>query len=172
MTGKHVILLLLALLLAACASAIPKEIRQGAQENFTLNEIREEPGRFIGEKVLWGGRILSSEIRQEGTIFEVLKLPLNNQDRPRDVDQSEGRFLVISPDYLDTAIYDQGREITVVGDIGEVRTRPLGEITYTYPVVKAQKVHLWEKRTETTTRHHYYPSHLYGPPYWRYPYWW
>jgi len=158
-----------------CATIIkPHDLRDmGADRAIGLSQVVKNPEAYKGKIVLWGGEIIRTANKKEGTLIEVLQLPLDRSDRPKDVDTSEGRFLVLHPDYLDVAIYRPKRDVALVGEIQGVKTLPLGEIEYVYPFLKAKTIHLWELRPETTKIYHEYPPYPYRYPYWwGYPYWW
>jgi outer membrane lipoprotein len=166
-------LYVLMILTISCAPAIPRELREVASRELTLREVQEHPQAHAGKNVLWGGRILRTENRKEGTLMEILKLPLTGADRPRQVDRSQGRFLFLYPGYLDKAVYSEGREVTVVGRIRGVENRLLDQIEYSYPFIEGRTVHLWEERMERHGRYEYPPPY-WGHPYWgrRHPLWW
>jgi len=160
---------------SGCAPIIkPHDLSDlGADKEIALSQVVQDPEAYKGRMVLWGGEILRSANKKEGTVFEVLQLPLDKSDRPKDVDASEGRFLVVNPAYLDVAIYRPKREVTVVGEIQDVKTLPLGEIEYAYPYLRAKKIHLWEARPETIKVYHEYSSVPWRYTYWSgYPFWW
>ena len=159
----------LGLFISGCVSSISKEIRSQVDFSVRLNDVREDPENYLDKMVLWAGVIVSAENLKEGTLIEIVQKPTNSEKRPRNVDQSEGRFLALHEGYLDVAIYAEDREVTVAGNIKETRKRPLGEIEYAYPVIYAKEIHLWPVRSEKT-RYIYpawhYPSWYYCP-YWR-----
>jgi len=101
-------------ILFSCAPIIPPELKKEIMPNITISQVQKNPQLFKGKIVMWGGKILKGINKEEGTLFEVLALPLNRKGRPKQVDKSEGRFLVLYKDYLDVAIYAKGREITVM----------------------------------------------------------
>jgi outer membrane lipoprotein len=105
--------------------------------------------------------IISSVNLKEGTMIEVLQKPADTRGKPKDVDESEGRFLALHPGYLDVAIYNRGRKVTVAGEVEGKKIQRLGEIEYTYPLISAKEIHLWpvEKKDRV-----YYPR-------WYAPYW-
>jgi len=161
------VLLSLIMIFSGCTHVISRDLRRNIREKTTIHEVMKDPDIYEGKMVLWGGKILMSINRKEGTLIEVLQLPLDSSDRPKDVDTSGGRFLVLYPGYLDVVIYRQGREITVAGKIKGIRKLPLGEIKYVYPLLKAEEIHLWKIKPEKIRVYHEYPPY----PYW-YPYWW
>lgn len=154
-----------------CAPPISKQLREQVSEELTLKVVLKDPDAHKGETVLWSGVIISSVNLKEGTMIEVLQRPADMQGRPKDVDESEGRFLALYPAYLDVAIYNGGRKVTVAGEVKGKKIQPLGEIDYAYPLIGAKEIHMWPSKKEE--RVFYYPYY----PYWHYPwlygpYWW
>ena len=148
-------------LISGCATPISREIRSQVDFSVRLNDVRKNPGNYLDKMVLWAGVIVSAENLKEGTLIEIVQKPTTVEKRPRNVDLSDGRFMALHEGYLDVAIYAEGREVTVAGNIKEVRNRPLGEIEYVYPVIHAKEIHLWPVRSEKTR--YIYPA-------WHYPY--
>jgi len=168
-----ILLLLSLMIVSACAPIIPQQLKREITEKITIHDVVTNPDALKRKMILWGGKIIRAVNEKEGTLIEVLQLPLDRSQRPKDVDASEGRFLVLYPGYLDVAIYRPGREITVVGEVYGIRKLSLGEIEYEYPFIKARKIHLWKVRPETIKLYHEYPPYpCWGPYLWGYPYWW
>ncbi|MBW2647282.1 MAG: Slp/YeaY family lipoprotein [Deltaproteobacteria bacterium] len=153
--------------LTGCAPVISKEIRDRVSEELTLSEVAKNPEAYKGTTVLWSGLIISAINLQEGTMIEVLQKPADVRGKPKDVDYSEGRFLVIDPRYLDVAIYTQGRMVTVAGEVQGKKIQDLGEMKYTYPLVSAKEIYLWPEERE---ERYYYPYPYWDYPWWHYPY--
>jgi len=160
-----------------CAPVISKPLREQVAKGLTLSEVLKSPEVYKGKIILWSGVIINSVNLKEGTMIEVLQKPADRQGKPKDVDQSEGRFLVLYPDYLDVAIYRRGRKVTVAGEIQGKRIQPLGEIDYIYPLISAKEIHLWPVEKEER----FYPYPCWHYPWWYgpfwywgpwYPYWW
>jgi outer membrane lipoprotein len=155
--------------LTGCAPAISKQLRQQVAKELTLKMVLKDPEAYKGKTILWSGLIINSVNLKEGTLIEVLQKPADMQEKPRDVDKSEGRFLALYSSYLDVAIYRQGRKVTVAGDVQEKKIQRLGEIEYTYPLIAAKEIHLWPVEKEQRV---YYPHPYWHYPRWYYPYWW
>ena len=147
--GKYPFLVISAILgvliVTGCAHVISEELRGQVTPELTFKEVIRDPVKYKGEMVLWGGVIISSTNTKEGTLIEVLEKPLGIRGQPKDVDVSEGRFLILHPEYLDCRIYGKGRKITVVGEISGQKTLALDEIDYTYPLISAKEMHLWKR---------------------------
>lgn len=158
---------------AGCAPAISKAVRAQVDRSLSFAQVLQAPGEYGGKTVLWGGDVLSTLNRKDGTLVEVLQKPLDYENRPKDVDASGGRFLAFYGGYLDPAIYAEGRQVTVAGPILGQEVRPLGQIEYAYPLVRAVEIHLWPKRAKEPT--YFYPDPFWYDPWWRWgrhPYWW
>jgi outer membrane lipoprotein len=168
-------------LIAACAPPVaPPELMRQVDPKLTLAQVREHPQALKGKMVLWGGRIIRTVNKPQGTLIEVLQLALDYQDRPKTGYDSEGRFIVAMPGFLDPEIYHKNREVTVVGQVQGVERLPVGEVQYDYVLLRGKQAKLWPRRPEVMWG---YPppgtlDPLWGPvgpgPYWFYgPYrWW
>jgi outer membrane lipoprotein len=147
---------------AACAPGNLKRIKSEIDEEITYEAVIMTPEAVVDKLVLWGGVIIGAKNTKDGTMLEILQKPIDMETRPRNVDQSDGRFLALHDGYLDVAIYAEGREVTVAGTIKGKKTLPLGEIEYDYPLIATREVYLWPERK----REFFYP-----PPHWYYPGW-
>ncbi len=132
--------------LSGCAygtRAISEDLKVQITPGVTFREVIRDPGLSIGKRVLWGGTIVRTTVTERGTILEILQKPLDHRDRPLRTDESEGRFLIERINaFLDPAIYKEGREVTVIGEITEERRLPLGEMVYAYPYLVSSHIHL------------------------------
>jgi outer membrane lipoprotein len=150
----------LSLALMGCASVVPKDFEATADRTLALADIWARPEAFRGRTMILGGEILQVTPKPSGTEVEVLERPLGQRDRPERTDASQGRFLVMMEGFLDPAVYRAGREVTVVGDVEGVTARPIGEVTYTFPVLRGRYLYLWPMREPVVYE-----------PVWPYPYW-
>jgi len=169
-------LLLLSTLLGACASQVPRPIRE-APLGPTLEMVRGHVQQYIGTDVRWGGSIVKVENRPAETVLEIVARPLQDYGRPAEEGESSGRFLARYSGFLDPMIYTKGRSVTVVGKIAGEEQRPIDKYTYGFPVVAIENYYLWEPLPSMPA---YQPPYFYDPwwpypPSWRYrrhPYWW
>jgi outer membrane lipoprotein len=164
--------------LSGCAVTVPPMIRVADADALTLAQARAQRGRAVGAGVRWGGRILGVENRPDETWVEVLSLPLGWQGEPQSDGESQGRFLVRIPDFLDPAVFAIERLITVAGVLDAPVTRPVGAYPYVYPVVRARVHHLWPESVRRAPGDlwcdpwgPYLPGHPWGWPGYR-PYCW
>lgn len=163
----------LGLLLSACAYPISQPFRDEARKDLTFSTVLQNPTTYRGSVVIWGGVIIDTVNRPEGTEITVLETPLDSGGEPGDEEFSRGRFIAKSLQFLDPEIYKNGRKITVAGEITGQETRPLGAMQYRYPVLMIKELHLWKKETVT----YVYPRYYWGFWDWYYPspwpyYWW
>ncbi len=154
-------------LMSACATA-PKPL---AGDFVSQSPATAAPA---GQRVRWGGAILSVEPKPDLTCFQVLAHELDLRARPRPGDSSAGRFLACRDGFYDPAVFAEGREITVVGSVAGTETRKIGEYDYTLPRVAAEVVYLWPEPRLADDYWPYYPyywsPYWYGPPYYAYRY--
>lgn len=132
--------------LAGCASAVPEAIRKAPDEDVRIATARRAPESVQGKAVRWGGKIAAVRNAKDETTLEIVGRQLNGDGRPRDEDQSEGRFLAKVAGFIDPAVYETGREVSVRGQLEGAVKQDIGEFTYTYPVVRAEQVYLWPPR--------------------------
>jgi len=155
---------------AHAVKAIPDTLKEGISR-VSFQELARDPKAAIGKTVLLGGTIIETTNHKDGTRLEILQKPLNNYDRPLAGDESYGRFFIEQPgEFLDPAVYEKGRVLTVVGKITEERVQHIGELEYRYPYIVVSHLHLWKKREEYSVIRAY-PLY-YSQPYWYglYPY--
>lgn len=158
------------MLLGGCATA-PKPL-QG--EYSALLPEQASDSQPAGERVRWGGDIVSVAPTASETCIEVLGRDLNDNARPRlTPDLSAGRFLACRAGFYDPAIFAADREVTITGRIAGYETRRIGEYEYRYPRVAADVIYLWPERREVDAyRHHALYRH--HSPFWPVyrPFWW
>ena len=155
-----------------CAtSPIAKQYREQAMmEETTFPMVLQNPDAYFGDIVLWGGSIIKTTNLKDGTEIVVLDEPLGDRERPEGSKHSRGRFIAKSSRFLDPEVYKKGRKITLAGEVIGKQSRPLGETTYTYPLVAIRQLYVWEKKPQYI---YYYPYYPY-PDYWDWgwgPYW-
>lgn len=149
--------------LSAC-STVPEVLKKTPVEPLTLAQVQAQPQEYQGRKVRWGGRILEVSNKENVTWMQVLATPLDRSQRPAQNADGIGRFLVRTSQFLDPAIYEAKREVTVIGTIDGTRERFIDKRKVPLVVLDAEVIYLWAKRSEYKT--------LYYPPYWGYyPYW-
>jgi outer membrane lipoprotein len=133
---------------SGCAPVFPQATLDKVNRKVSFKELKQGPEQFKGTWVMLGGMIVASKNTGEGTLIEILQKPLDTDGRPLRTDSTEGRFLVQSNSYLDSAVYHQGRLITVIAEVVGRKELPLDEIMYPYPLLLMKDLHLWSPSTE------------------------
>ncbi len=141
-------LVLLLILISGCAPVISPELRAKVDPSLTFAEVLQNPDAHKGKIVLWGGEIVQV-IPQNGTTgFKVLQMPLGLREKPVDASASEGKFLVLVKQFIDLSIFQNGKKITVAGEIegvarkGEIKS--LSETDSQYPLILSKQIYLWK----------------------------
>ena len=167
---RTAILFLVVFMVAGCVHVISSDLRGKASPPVSLIQVAKNPEAYKGKWVVWGGEIIETVNLQDGsTEIEIFQRPLGWRDEPKQTVASEGRFLVLTDKYLDPYLYRKGRRITIAGEIVGEKIKPLGQMSYKYPIVSTSQIYLWQE-------YYYppYPYYYYYDPWWPgYPYgWW
>ena len=169
MKSRLWIVSLVAGLMISCAP-LSRQIMSQVDETLTFQAVQRDPDRYAGKTVLWGGVIVEITNKQNETDLNVRQAELDLEKRPKNLDRSAGRFIVRYAGFLDPAIYQPGREITVAGELGGKEVLPLEKIQYPYPVILVKEIYLWERLPPVRPYYPYYWGPLWGP--YGYPWYW
>lgn len=148
-------LLILCFLLTACAN---KSVFDASQVNTSLTpkSVVADPASNQGELALWGGMILSVENLKNTTQIELLAYPLASSHRPLQKEKPIGRFLVLHQGFLEPEVFVQGKLLSVLGRVSDIKPGKIGEASYSYPVITAQELHLWSLSADASeTQFHF-----------------
>jgi len=139
---RLILFIVIASFFPGCAHVVSKDLREQADKSVPVSELFRDPEAYKGKVFVLGGVIVDSANAPEGTYIEVLERPLDYRGRPLDTDISRGRFIILQEGYVDTEIFSRGREVTVAGEVIGTKVKPLGEIDYTYPLIKSMSLNL------------------------------
>jgi outer membrane lipoprotein len=148
------------MLLGGCASGFPEAALRSVNRAITASELRADPKAYVTQRVILGGEILATRPRVGETEIEVLGQRLRGDDSPERGDESEGRFLVKTTEFLDPAVYAAGRRLTVIGAVTGEEERKIGELPYRYPVIAADRLRLWPRESGEPPL--FYPGYPWG----------
>ena len=151
----RLIIMFLVLHTTGCATGISQQIRSQVTYHGSFSELRANIGKYAGDVVMLGGKVIETQGSQTGSEISVLQLTLDRRGRPKDADQSEGRYLIRSGQFFDPAIYEKGTLLTVVGTLRGSEVRPVGGFQYDYPIVEAIEVKPWKREQKTSPRFHF-----------------
>ncbi len=147
----------LLILLAGCAHIISDKTLAQADRNVTFNELRENPGAFVGKTVLLGGRLTDVTRSSEGTQLEVVEYKLDNIQMPLDSFCSGLRFLAFTPESLNTAVYKPGKFVTMAGEFAGKKKVSIKGVECNCLVVNIKELHAVDIWTQAQLNY----------PYWR-----
>lgn len=147
---KLIALILLIISLSSCAHVISAELLERSDRTTSTRSLFEDPNFSKGKVVILGGNIVGSLNTGEGTYIEVVQKELSSKGKPKFTDISDGRFLILYDGYLDTAIYSKGRLVTVAGEVMGSKVRPLGEIDYSYLLIRSLELYLLQPGSRPT----------------------
>ena len=99
----HIFGIFLVMLVVGCATGISQQSRSKVTYMGKFSELQKTPDAYVSEVVMLGGKILEIKVSSTSSELTVLQLALGRSDRPANLDQSEGRFLVRSEQFLDPA---------------------------------------------------------------------
>lgn len=101
--------------------------------------------------VRWAGVIVDAVNESSGTVFEVLSYPVNSRGRPKLENPSQGRFFVLSAEYVELFDYAPGRLVQVYGEVVDWRSSSLREGAE-HPVLNARRINLLPVKDERYRR--------------------
>jgi|GEM_PF-750460 len=129
--------------MTGCVSGISDISRAMVTYQGPFDDLQQAPDRHRGQVAMLGGRIVETTPSATGTEIMVLQLPLGTVDKPALDKASEGRFLIVSPEFLDPAAYRKLTLITVVGEVTGHEVRPVGDYAYTLPILRPIEIKQW-----------------------------
>lgn len=138
--GMPVVVLLF---VTSCAPVISQQIRDQVRPDITFNAVINDPEGYKEQMIILSGIVLKTENTKEGTLLQVLQRPAGFRGKPKDVDETSGRFLALDSRYLDVNVFTEGRAVTIAGEIQGKRTLPLDKTEYTYPLISVKELYLW-----------------------------
>jgi len=163
--APNLVLLAAILLLAGCAT-VPEDLQPVPEVQPGVAEVRADPQALEGQAVVWGGTVVSVDNLVDGTRLEIVSRPLGRNQRPLEVDRSDGRFHAFFPGFLDPQVHAPMREVTVRGRVVGITEGTVGAFPYTFPRVEVEALHLWPLPPPE-------PRVIYRDPFWDPwgPYW-
>jgi outer membrane lipoprotein len=168
---KFFVLVMVLGLLSGCAHVISRNVLKEVDKRIVFADLLRDPTAYKGKVVLVGGVIVDTVNKEEGTLLEIYDTALDYEGKPIHTDRSEGRFLALYQGFLDNAIYQKGRKVTIAGTVQGEKIQQLGETKYHYPYLIVKEIHLWKK--EKPVYYDQYDLYPWGPWYdpW-YPWGW
>ncbi len=148
------LIILLSIALTACSS-MPPVLENAPAIAVQLNEVRNNVAAYQGKPVRWGGTIIEVENEADSSRIQILYYPLNSTGRPVVTENTQGRFIIQSRNFLDPAIYKKDAKITVTGALNGSAERTIGKKVLLLPVIDLENSFLWPEEQD---RYYYPPS--------------
>ena len=147
MTWRNLLLPLIGMMLSACASTSPFDLK-GVNRNLSP-ALAKSGADYQGKTALWGGLIIQSNNLKERSEIEVLSYPLNDLGEPIRSAEAQGRFFIQQSGYLETAQYAPGRWVSALGTVKAPVQGKVGTADYTFPVIESRQLHLWSEASQS-----------------------
>jgi outer membrane lipoprotein len=173
---KYFLVTVVILSLVSCATPVfKKDVMETSAINLSFPALREAPGAYKGKLFIFGGKIVTTKISDEGSLIEGFYAPVDPKGRLEETKASPDRFLALYPKergLLEPDIYREDRKITVAGEFIGTRKGKIEGMEYVYPFFIIKDIHLWEERKNWTTYPEWNSPYSIPYPYWGYgPHW-
>ena len=134
-----------------------------------------------------GGQNVKVENDEQGATLHIAQFPLNGFGRPqvKEGQDGGGRFIAITPEFVDPAIYKQGTLVTVAGPLVGEQTVTIDKKMLKVPVIQIKESYRWLNYSNRNRGYGpgyydpFYDPFYYSPSWywrssWRYRhgYWW
>lgn len=167
------------MILISCAPVLRQDLMNQGIFNMQLSEIKRNPVRYKGRLFIFGGIIVETTVKENGSLIEAIYVPVTSRGYLKSLKTSDGRFLALyqGKNILDPLIFREKREITLAAEFVGLRKGKIGELEYTYPFFDIKQIYLWEEIEQEDYRYRYrYPPYYppwyyrrgYPDPWWRY----
>lgn len=152
MKSLTVCMVMLIGILGGCTHVMSQEKLALVDRSIPYSDIKKNPESLAGKNVLVGGIITGIQSNGDVMQLEVLQLELLDNGVPDERSPSEGRFLAVSGELLDPALYRSGMLVTIIGEIKGQKVLNSGGKDYHYPLVSAKEIRLFRPSDSTFGR--------------------
>ncbi len=156
------LLLTAAFVLITGCSQLPDAIRRAPEPDIVLQDALDNSSYARDKKVRWGGILVDVINEEDSTTLHVLGYPVSRSGRPDRNEQPLGRFLAITPTFVDPEAYPKGSEVTIAGRISEQTEGKVGEHPITLPVVQTSLIYFWPVTSARYSYPYGYGGYGYG----------
>lgn len=138
--------ILLCLAITACSSH-----RKIDPENVASRELPSDVSEAdLGSDYLWGGKILSTDVKETETVLTVLSYPLKSSEVPLTSETSGGRFIATYDGFLEPSDYKIGSQVTLLGRLDGFKEAKVSEANYKFPMIKITDIALLKEKEHGT----------------------
>jgi outer membrane lipoprotein len=127
--------------ITGCATPVFKNVTH--RVDVSASDVQQAPEQYSGAEIVWGGRIVGFENREDTTEVEVVSYPLDREQKPIVEAPTQGRFLLVLPGYVEALDYPVGRHLSVHGQLAGTRVGRVQDHEYIYPLVRGSAVNVW-----------------------------
>ncbi|AXF75698.1 Slp family lipoprotein [Erwinia tracheiphila] len=143
-------LVLLAVLLAGCAS-VPDSVRgTSPTPQQDLVRVMNAPQLYIGQESRFGGKVVKVTNKNGVTRLEIAGMPLDDTARPVLGSPSTGRIYADIKGFADPVDFN-GQMVTVVGIITGTEKGQIGEASYNFVTIKVNGYQRWHLTQQIIT---------------------
>lgn len=160
---RNALLIGMIVLIQGCSYAISRDVASQADLTVSFDRLNLEPEVYKGTIVIFGGTIIRTKSTKQGTLIEVEQRSLDYWGKPERTGQTQGRFIVRHPRYLDAMAYSPGREITVAGKVAGTFDPSLIEKGITLPLLMSRELKLWEREKSAKEQPQWWDPLRYDP---------
>ncbi len=152
-----VALLGLTMLVLSGCSTMPEPLQLGKEVNtVSFGSVIQQPNKFVGSSVQWGGVIANVSNKSDHSIIEVAFYPISSSGRPQiDTGYSTGRFRARLQGLADPMVFQRGKAITFAGTLSQPMKGQIGEYEYNFPLVVVTGHVLWQDLPDYDWRYHH-----------------
>ena len=154
---KTVLILVLVAVLGGCAHVMSESGLRSVDSSVTYADIKRNPEALAGKQILIGGIIAGIKSSGDIIMLEVAQLELLNNGVPDESSPSGGRFLAVSSELIDPAIYRPGNFVTIIGEIKGKKVQKLESVDYPYPLITVKELRMFRTSEPFAT----YPNNPY-----------
>ena len=136
---------------SACqrTDVIPDRLEGRVDHDLRYSDIKDHPENYRGKLMLAGGKVLSAKRTQNGTLIEVLQIPLSGDLIPTGKDtESKGRFVILDRNgdqVPDPAVFnDENRRVTIVGEVLGMTMIQIDDVKQQVPELAIKHITVWD----------------------------
>ncbi|MCX8027137.1 MAG: Slp family lipoprotein [Thermodesulfovibrionales bacterium] len=135
--------------LFSCAThVLSPNLVKNAHTNLPINELFENPLPYENRLFVFGGQIVDVKITQEGSLLEVVYIPVDYDGFPRGSKHPNTRIRALfKKEYgiLDPIVYEKTRYVTIGGVFKGLQPGKIEELNYLFPFFHIEEIFLWNR---------------------------
>ena len=133
---------------------LPDTLAERVDRSVSFRELKSSPTTYTDHLMTLGGEVLSVRPEGNGTLIEILQLPLDEWEVPKaKKTTSQGRFLAYHQNgEFDPAVLEGHTPVTIVGEVTGMKTKTIGRKEHILPVLDVQYLKVWSERPTATSR--------------------